>query len=162
MQETLALTCVKTNQRPRHPTDEMRRRAALKIAKDLGDDFGSADEVADNIVAATRYLYDADGYQIARELERSQHWDCDMDTAEKLDKFSMLCNDELRTAQRQWAADNPMEPPFPMGATVKTPSQGVGTIIGICEYSVFSYRVRTPELKENAAWIIAFEDVSAT
>jgi hypothetical protein len=160
MQDNLPLACANPNKRPRVPTDEMRRRVALQIAARLKD-CGPPDEVAADIIRVTRHGWHQDGYQLARDLDRTCSWECDLGVAEELDNFSGLCDLELDVAVRQWAVENPMEPPFPIGSLVKTPSQGVGTIVGVCQYSPASYRVRTPGLNEKSAWIIPFEDVSA-
>ena len=149
------------NKRPRHVTEPMARVAAEKIVDELLKLDGFLAEDRDGIVddiASLRTHYHEDGYKLARELEQCRHWECDMAVAEVLDGFARLCRRELEKAQRAWETENPMEPPFPVGTSVKTPSRGVGVITAIHRSS---YSVRTPELPPGSVWIIPFEEVSA-
>jgi len=108
----------------------------------------------DDIVRVTQCDRHLDGYQIARELEKQRHWDCDFSIAECLDSFSAECHLALEVAEKVWAAENPMPPPFAAGTVVKTP-HGAGPIERIYEYGPAKYIV----LVDGRHLIIPFEDV---
>ena len=79
-QTTMPLTCEKPNKRPTVATPAMIMRAAVLVAIDLkrGGDFTEdpVEEIASDIVDAYQRAYSHDGYDLARELERS-HGDTD-------------------------------------------------------------------------------------
>ena len=151
----LPLVCAMPNKRPRVATEAMRRDAAESVVADISGDIGNKSEAVDDILAVTRRNQHMDGYQIARELERCKHWDCDMEIAEALDGFASACSMAVYEAQKKWAAENPIEPPFPVGTTVKTP-HGVGAIDRVYEHGPHQYVVPL----KGMMLVINFEDVS--
>lgn len=155
------MTCATPNKRPIHHTEAMKLEVAMKIAKSLfkGGGFDSGDtveEIAADIVKASDRCYDRDGYQLGRALEEACHWDVNSGIVEELQEFYPLCDDLLRAAEKQWGLENPMEPGLPNGTAVKIRNE-VGTIIGLAEYSVASYAVKTPSTK-NGYYVVRFED----
>jgi hypothetical protein len=156
MSDQLSLTCATPNKRPIVITDTMARVAAEIIADRLGSDYGDREGIIDDILHVTRYNRSMDGFQIARELSNQHFWECLMETAETLDDFSRMCEVELHKAEKQWSAENPMEPPFPIGALVKT-RHGVGAIERIYECAIASYIVPI----DGRNLIIRFEDCEA-
>jgi hypothetical protein len=156
----LPLTCASPNKRPTVITDAMAQAAADEIATELvayEPDLGDANEVAADILWVTRFSRQMDGYEIASDLERSRHWSPDFGMAEILDGFGSACFDKLREAEKQWGAENPMEPPHPIGTSVTT-RHGAGPIERINEYGVHSYIV----LVDGHHLVIPFEDVTPT
>jgi hypothetical protein len=102
---------------------------------------------------------ECDGYQIARELELSFHWDCNLDIAEHLDEFSGILRNIYETAEQQWAAENPHDPAFDVGATVIWKAKSA-TIVGIYGHRPQCYKVRQGEMRPNSYYVVPFEDVS--
>ena len=161
----MSLTCKRANSRPRDVTDEMATRAAIKVAEGLlksganFDEHDTAEDIADDIVKATRFNRHVDGYNIARDLERLCYWSPDAEMVKVLDTFGWRCRDEMAAALKVWAAENPMERTFPDGVRVTTP-HGQGIIHGVSDYTPFSYLVKTDKERKGLL-IVAFEDVTA-
>ena len=156
--DQLPLTCPSPNQRPRRVTDAMALRAAERITDDLiqSSFFGieERDEIIADLLEVTRFDRTVDGYQIARTLENSKHWECDLQIAECLDRFSDLCSEALRQAEWRWAVENPMKQSFPTGHPVST-AYGDGRIDSIYDRGAHKYVVQVGDRK----LIIPFEDV---
>lgn len=159
-QPVLALACQKPNKRPSQPTAEMIERVALLVAADLkrGGEFDESDTVesiAEDITQAYRRASSHDGYDIARQLENDHGWMPSAAMVEDLDGMSTGVDRELREAERQWAAENPMDPPFPVGATINT-RYGPGIIGEIYKHRPATYLVNV-EGREGSP-LILFED----
>jgi hypothetical protein len=137
-------------------TDAMRRAAALNIADELvgQSDFEAdqRDEIADDILSVA--IGHMDGYEIAKALDDRKYWCCTLAIAETLDGFYVECDAELERAIAQWAAENPMEPPLPVGASVVV-RNGRGVISQVSPWHPATYIVRVGERH----LVVAFEDV---
>lgn len=130
-----------TEPRPKTLTSEMR----LGVAKEIADDLVKAGKLtADQIPQAVadiarqgeRHL---DGYEIAKRLDQSHHWDCDLEMANILDAFSTLASSQIRTAEKEWFARNDIKPPLQIGARIKSKCGSVGTIDGVYDYGPAKY-----------------------
>ena len=163
MNDQLALTCAARNKRPAR-TETMRRQAAEKliaemVERGLVNAADAADSVGD-IVRATRWETQ-DGYKIARELEQSCSWDCDMQIAEALESFADTLDSIYDAAEKQWAAENPSDPAFADGMAVVWRGQPA-TVHGLYDYRPQCYRVRQGDMgKPTSFYIVPFEDVTA-
>lgn len=153
--------CPTPNKRPTQVTDAMAREAALELAVELikGGGFEKTDipeELADDIMKASDWNRHMDGYELARELENKCYWSPDASMVEDLDSFSSRCDRRLEAAEKTWATENPMEPPFPVGTQVKH-HWGAGVIAAISKYRPFTYNVTIPD-KPSAFALVKFED----
>lgn len=103
------------------------------------------------------YRQGMDGYAIAKALDDSCYWDCDMPIVEALDTFDT----EVRGAHRKlciaWASENNIQPPLPIGTQIT-----IGEITGIYEHDAAYYEVRvTGETNDKRRRLVRFEDVKA-
>jgi hypothetical protein len=159
MSDQLPLTCPTPNKRPIEATNAMRMEAALETAEELiengGFDSKDIGDIADDILkAASRSYGKGDGFSLAYELKRSCHWEIADDMVEILADYWAAVDGKLRFAEKQWAAENPMEPPLPIGALVKTP-KGTLPITSVSDYAPHSYCVQ----QSPKSWLIVrFED----
>jgi len=149
-----------SEQRPKMD-DAMRKQAAMALVDDLVKkgllDDRDLDDAADDIVKATKWdMYD--GYKIARELERFAHWDCDMAIAEAMESFSGLLQGLFDAAEKKWAAENPCEPSFNIGATVRW--RGAAAVVhGISKYRPQCYEVTQGVMRQCSYFVVPFEEV---
>jgi len=162
MSDMLPLTCRGNNKRPTK-TDGMRNLAAAELVDGMIK-LGSLieadrEECIRDLLKATR-SYVGDGYEIARELERSCHWDCNMQIVEELDEFSSILDRIFNTAEDVWAKENPHDPLFSDGDVVIWRGQQA-MVSGVYEYRPQRYKVRQGELKATSYYVVPFEDVSA-
>ena len=156
--------CATPNKRPDRPTPEMKREAALIVAKSLinGGGFGKDDtpeDLADDIVKASGRCFGHDGYELGKALESHSGWSVDSSIVEELETFYYECDTLVHAAEKQWGAENPMQPPLPIGAVIKT-SGGVGVIDHIYEHIPACYAVKVPRLS-NGFELIRFEKAVA-
>lgn len=135
-------------------TPELKLQAAQVIAAKLDAD---AQTIADH------YSLGMDGYQLARELDRSAYWDCTRDDVDVLDEMDLLVADLVEQAEREWAAEHNVQPNLPIGARIKF-RHGTGEITGIYEHIPARYLVREDgydDSKDNRRAIVKFEDAVA-
>ena len=160
MPEELALVCGAGNKRP-EKTPAMRREAAAILVKEMVQagmvPAYDADSSVNDIVKATRY--ETDGYRIARELEQSCRWDCDMEIAEKMDEFDGALESIYRAAEKRWAAENPSIPAF--GDRDEVIWRGKPALVcGIYDGRPHTYKVQQGEMGDpKSFYIVPFEDV---
>lgn len=154
-----------TPPRPTRLTPEMALRAATNIAKDLLRD-GLIDctvEEAAADIAKHAHLH-MGGYELAKTLDDYAYWDCDLQTAEVLDNWSHVADAEIKEAQKQWAAESNIQPPFPVGTRVIARWGGKdhpGTIDEISPYDVARYCVKRDGETSTSRMLVNFEDVRA-
>ncbi len=126
-------------------TDEMILEAAKQVAEKLNGDPKSI---------AANYCHPMDGYQLGRELDRWCGWDLTMSDVEELDCMSSIVDSMHREAEKKWFAENDIQPPLPLGTTIKE-----GVITGICEHSAARYLVKENGCTRDGRWLlIKFED----
>ncbi len=161
-QEGFTLMCPTPNKRPIHVTDAMAHEAALELAAELIKGAGSdntLDELAGDIIKASRWNRYMDGYELARTLETQCGWSPDASMVEDLDLFARLCDQRLAAAERLWASENPMDPPLPVGTQVKH-QWGTGVIADISKYKPYTYNVTIAD-KPSAFALVTFEEARA-
>ena len=126
-------------------TKEMILEAAKQIAENLDVD---AETIAEH------YRHPMDGYQLARELDRYAHLDLAMADVEELDGMSGIVDRLHSEAEKKWAAENDIQPPLPIGTTIKQ-----GVIARIYEYAAARYLVKENGCtQEGRHLIVKFED----
>jgi len=126
-------------------TPAMILEAAQQIAPQLQGDAEALAEV---------YRHPMDGYQIARELDRRLGWDLAMPDLEELDTMSCMVSELQRSAEKQWAEENYIQPPLPIGtATTK------GVIEGVSDYMAAYYLVKEAGcMQKGRHLLVRFED----
>lgn len=154
-----------TPTRPTRLTPEMALRAAMKLAESLLKDSLIEGDVAEAAadIAKHAHLY-MGGYELAKTLDDSAYWDCNLETAEALDGWSHLAGEEIKAAQKEWAEANNIQPPFPVGARVIARWGGEdhpGTIDEICSFDVARYCVKRDGETSTRCMVVNFEDVRA-
>ncbi len=149
-------------------TGEIALRAALATADDLIRDghVGATEreDAAEQIVNAALGPY-ADGYSLAKHLDDTCYWDCNLEIANCLDGFSSHATAELRLAEKAWAERNWIIAPLPKGSRVKLKSGETGEIDGIYEYGSAQFLVkidgdRAATGKSKSRRIVNFEDAA--
>lgn len=153
-----------TEPRPRILTPEMGLRAATSIATALVERTnieGDAESLAKDIAKYGRQHMD--GYELAKELDDRAYWSCDLNIADELDGFSSAARHEIEAAEKEWAARNNLQPPFPIGTHIKLIRGETGEITGIYEYGPAKYLVAidgdpNASLPSNSRRIVNFED----
>lgn len=143
--------------RPTRRDDCVRRRAAElalpRVKQWMGaDTAGYSDE--DMIRKLMTVIGGSDGFQIAKDLDRAG-WSADSELVEIMD------SDYIRTAERemvkQWVKCLGVKLAIPVGAVVKI-RHGIG-VVTAHEDEFAEYHVRTPDLKNNAWYTVAAENV---
>ena len=163
MSDQLSLQCKSGNKRP-SKTEEMRRLAAKQIVADMVKygvvELADAEASVNDIVKVTRLETD-DGYKIARHLEQSCCWDCDMQIAEYCDQFRTILDEIYDTAEKKWDSENPATPDFAEGAQVMWRGE-VATIHGTVNHRPQCYKVRQGEMgSDTSYYVVPFEDIRA-
>lgn len=152
--------------RPKY-SNEIALAAAKKLAAELAKEdlieSGTVEASAQDIAKYARPY--ADGYEIARELEKFAWWECDLQIAETLDGWSSIVRSHIEAAEKEWAERNNIQPPFPCGTRVSLNSQETGTITEIYKYGAAKYCIAIdgdPDANSSkqARRIVNFEDVS--
>jgi hypothetical protein len=121
---------------------------------------------ADAPTIAQYYCHPMDGYELAKELDKNAYWDTTREDMEALDEVESLVRSALAAAEKQWFAENGIQPPLPVGtALLCHRAKQPGTITGIYQYGPGCYEVK-PDGQDDAAcgnrrWIIKFEDAVA-
>jgi len=157
---------IKAEDRPKRPTDEMKDRAAVKVVDAL---IKSGYLNAEDRDGAVRELMNVgglwrDGYEIAKELDDRYSWDCSMDMLEYLDRYHYDLHLLVEHAQKEWAAENNIQPPMEVGTRVNVKGD-TGVITGINEYGAAQFLVAIDGEKDMAGGtrrrIVNFEDAKA-
>ncbi|OFN62603.1 hypothetical protein [Eikenella sp. HMSC061C02] len=123
----------------------------------------SIEHMADDI--AMHSTISSDGYELAKELDTRAGWEnIDMDLVETLDSYSMYLHHRLEREKKQWAAENNIQPPYPVGSRVRSLLQWnniTGTITGISQHHAACYEVKKDgtEPDDTTRRIIEFEAV---
>lgn len=129
-------------------TEEMILEAAKQIAEHLD---GDAETIAEN------YEHPMDGYQLAKELDRNAYWDLTMSDVEELDGMSTIVERLHSEAEKKWVSENNIQPPLPVGTTIKQ-----GVIDGIYEHAAARYRVKETGCTQAGRFLLVkFEDAVA-
>lgn len=129
-------------------TDEMKLAAARQIADKVD---GDAETIAE------AYHHPMDGYELARELDRMYGWDLTMMDVEELDCMGILVRVELDRAEKQWAAQEAIEPPLQIGTRIKE-----GVIAGVCDHRAARFKVKeNGDETEGRFLLVKFEDAIA-
>ena len=129
-------------------TQEMILEAATKIAANVD---GDAETIA------KFYQHPMDGYRLAKELDRRAYWDLTMTDVEELDCMSGIVETLHSEAEKKWFAESNIQPPLPIGATIKQ-----GVIAGIFEHGAARYKVKEDGCDSDGRFLIVkFEDAVA-
>lgn len=136
-----------TTQRPTI-TETLIREAARPVAEYIE---GNLEDIVE------QYQPHMDGFRLAKALDKHCLWDCSRDVMESLDEVDSNVQQLLRYAERQWFAENDIQPPLPIGTTIKE-----GVIDGFSEHSVATYQVKENGCTHDGRWLLVkFEDAEA-
>lgn len=113
-------------------TDDMILEAAKAMVEKLGGD-------ADAETLANAYHPGMDGFDLAKELDKSYGWDVTRAEMEMLDEMDTLVDRAHLAACRKWFEENNIQPPYPVGAHVQYRPGATGTIADT--YTANGYRV---------------------
>lgn len=128
-------------------TQAMILEAAQKVADQIAD--------LDAKTIADGYMYPMDVYQLMREID--DYGDLAMSDVEELDAMDGIVTSLLLEAEKKWAAEHHMQPPFPIGADIKQ-----GVIVGFYEYRPACYRVKERGCTQDGRYLIVrFESAVA-
>lgn len=154
------------SKRPKHLSDEDRRSVAAEFVDDIikrhSEKMPDRSTAVDDIARrAGRHM---DGYEIAKALDDTHHWDCDLELAEDLDGWSQLYDKKLRARQKEWAATVDFGTPLKTGTRV-TAIWGRDTYTGkikeIYEYGPAQYVIEIDGRDHNGGGaIVDFENVT--
>ena len=75
------------------------------------------DDLADAVVRLDSTI--PDGYRLALELDKLPHWHLYFDDVETLHYMRLFVCEEVEQAQRIWAQENDIRPPYPLGQPEK-------------------------------------------
>lgn len=146
---------METKNAPPRPelTDEM----VIEAARSIYPGEGEAETIAKHFY---RHM---DGYELAKELDRSAWWDCTRDDVDKLDCISSAAERLLLAAEQHWCAEHDIQPSLAIGTRLRLPRGRVGAITGIAsKHSPGCYLVKDDddddEEKGTRRFIIKFED----
>lgn len=140
-------------------TDEMRYAAALEFARDNPTvQVGiQAKQIAKEIAACDVDCW-TNAYELAKELESYHDWDVGADTVATLDNYDIYLRKHLKAAEKQWAEDNNIQPPFPIGTVVQFYGRRTGEITSISKYDAAAYEIKEEGKPENYRAIVKFEN----
>lgn len=120
---------------------------------------------ADATTIAQHYCHPMDGYELAKELDKNACWDTTREDMEALDEVESLVRSALDTAEKQWFAENNIQPPFPIGARLQCRDELQGEITAIYEYQPAYFEVKPDGQDDDATGsrrlLIRFEDAVA-
>ncbi len=154
--------------RPTNVTPEIKLAAAKEVAQNLARVGAiSADQIdqsAEEIAhVANRGM---DGYEIAKLLDATKLWDCDMSFLEQLDNFSYLVGEQLQAEQAKWAERNNIKPPYPDGTRVRFPEfhhskdkAKAGVITEVYDRAIACYLIKEDNDSRDRQHLVYFEDV---
>lgn len=100
------------------------------------------DDLADAVIRLDSTV--PDGYRLALELDKLPHWHLYFDDVETLHNMRLFVCDEVGRAQKIWAQENDIRPPYPLGTKVVYRFGSLkksGTIVGLSERVAASYLV---------------------
>lgn len=131
---------------------ETARRAAEKFVETYAFSWlicGASqrpDRIVDDLTDAVIRLDSTvpDGYRLALELDKLPHWYLSADAVETLHNMRLFVCDEVGRAQKIWAQENDIRPPYPLGTKVVYRFGSLkksGTIVGLSERVAASYLV---------------------
>ena len=152
--------------RPKRLSDADLRGIAAELVDDLlrthAHKMPSRDRAIDHVARyAERHM---DGYEIAKSLDGTYHWDCDLGLAEGLDGFGSSYSEKLRERQAEWAATADFGAPLAPGTRVTAIWGGeahAGKIEGIYAYGPAQYLVKIDGRDHNGGGaIVDFENVT--
>ncbi len=113
------------------------------------------EEVMDAI--ADGYHHPMDGHQIAVMLSNASLDDYTLQDCLEFDIISGRIDRLLQQAEKAWAKDNDIQPPYPNGTRIKQ-----GVIHGITEYATATYRVKEDGCTQKDRYLlIKFENAVA-
>jgi len=125
--------------------DKIILNAARTVAAELN---GNAELIAKH------YTYGMNGYELAKELERSELWDIDALIVDQLDCMDCEVDQEHEKVCKKWIKDNNIQPPLKIGTKIKE-----GTITGIDQYGAARYLVKENGCTQKGrSLLIRFED----
>lgn len=132
-------------------TDEMVLEAATELLRDAEIDGDPQDVV--KVFESWR-----DGYQLARELETTFHWDANMQLAEELDCLGFSVDRIHEKAVREWMQAYNIQPQLENGTAIDK-----GVIAGVSDSSPGYYRVKANGCTEEGRFLlIPFEVAEST
>lgn len=133
-------------------TQAMKLEAANKVVEMLNGNAVTAAQVAQC------FNLHMDGFELAKKLEREYYCDFIFDEVEILNQMDSHAFDVLLQAEKQWALEYDIKPPYEIGTRTTE-----GTITGIGQYSPASYEVKPygqdDESCGNRRRIVKFEHV---
>lgn len=153
--------------RPKKLNYEQTFAVAMEIARALSDaghlDPAEVEGAAGDIVKYGQHWND--GYELARALDKSAHWDCNLEMAEELDNFSRLYSRAMDAAEKQWAVTSDIRPPLPVETRVRLASGECGKITGIYDHGAAKFLVAIDgdpkaDTPQQSRRIVNFEDVT--
>lgn len=134
-------------------TEDMIRQAAASVMPSLNPrDDDEKERMIEDIVK--HYSHPMDGYELARDLDKWESWDCNRDEMETLDGVESIVSTLLEDAEKSWFEQHDIQPPLPIGTAIQR-----GVIKGINEHSVATYNIQeTGCIDPNCSLLIKFED----
>lgn len=112
---------------------------------------------ADAATIAKFYCRGMDGFELAKELDRSAYWDTTREDMEALDEVDVLIDRAEAEAVKVWAEEFKPQPPLPIGTRIKE-----GVITGIDEHTPACYLVKQDDCSDDSRRrIIKFENAVA-
>jgi hypothetical protein len=95
-----------------------------------------------------------DGYQLARALERYEHWDPDMALCEDLDSIGSVVSSWVNNLRKEWATAWNIQPPYPVGTRITK-----GVITGVNNHNAATYEVQQDApMWPGSKLLVRFED----
>lgn len=132
-------------------SQEMKLQAAVQMCADLKRKDWEASDIASS------YRQGMDGYELAKELESHHWWEISADDVGDLDTMGTYVSEIHKAVCIEWAAANNIQPPLPIGTTIKR-----GVIAGLCEHEPATYLVRQHgETNDKRFLLVKFEDATA-
>lgn len=154
------------SKRPKHLSEEDRRSVAAEFVDDIIKTH--SEKMPDRSTAVDDIAKYADchmdGYEIAKRLDDTYHWDCDLELAEDLDGWGHCYSEKLRERQKEWAATADLGAPFEPGTRV-TAIWGRDTYTGkikeVYEFGPAQYVVEIDGRNNNGGGaVVDFENVT--
>ncbi len=164
--EDAAIAAIEPNPIPTQPAGDRRRGISMqnipsRPRADKAMILAACTEVAEKLdgadaeTIAQYYCRGMDGFQLAKELDKSAYWDTTRDDMETLDEVDYLVDKAERAAIKEWAATYNPQPQFPIGARIEQ-----GVITGIADdYSPATYLVKENGCtNDSRSLLIKFEN----
>jgi hypothetical protein len=154
--------------RPTKATPEMKLKVARLVAQRLAEvSLIDADQVEEHAADIAEHGDCwSDGYRLAKTLDDSCYWECNFEIVEELDCFASALAHEIEAAEKIWAEQEALTPPFSISTRVKLKSGELGEIKDIYKYGAAKFCVAIDGdpragAPQNARRIVNFEDVTA-